>query len=92
MFLQFLFKSAILTSCWKEEQIVSLTDEEQIKYEAEYAEYIDLKSRQAYWYEELERLALEEQLDSYLYSNEGPGWFGRCWAFAKCPAESSIKL
>lgn len=40
---------------------MNFTEDELIQFETEYNEYLDTQSRQAYWYEELERLAQENQ-------------------------------
>lgn len=46
--------------------------EQQLEFMLEYNDFIDAKSRVAYWYEELDRLAQESQ-DNYLVTNEGLG-------------------
>lgn len=48
------------------------TPEEQLEFELEYNDYIDTKSRLAYWYEEFDRLA-QEQAGQYHFSDQGLG-------------------
>lgn len=46
------------------------TLEEQLEFELEFNDYIDMQSRLAYWYEEFDRLAQEGH---YHFSDSGPG-------------------
>lgn len=48
------------------------TLEEQLEFEMEFNDYIDMQSRLAYWYEEFDRLA-QEQEGHYHFSDSGPG-------------------
>jgi len=50
----------------------NFTPEEQLEFELEFNDFIDMQSRLAYWYEEFDRLA-QEQASHYHFSDSGLG-------------------
>lgn len=52
--------------------MMDFTPEEQLEFELEFNDFVDMKSRVAYWYEEFDRIA-QEQAGYYHVSDQGQG-------------------